>query len=89
MPEVVDYWMKYCAERGLSFEFCARGAQVLTERDDDGNLSNESYYMAHGFDNLRRALDIEALDPGASDFQTIDWERKRYLDQEESKRKRF
>lgn len=73
MPEVIDYWLKYCAERGMSFDDCQRGAQVLSERDDDGNLANEAHYMANGFDNLRKALDIEKLDPSASDFQTSHW----------------
>jgi hypothetical protein len=74
----VDLWMKHCVRHGVSFDDCARGAQVLMERDDDGELSNEAYYLAKGFAGLQAALEQEKMNPAMSDLQTIDWQRQRF-----------
>ena len=76
--EVVDLWMAHCVRHGVTFEDCARGAQALMERDEDGALSNEAYYLANGSKLLQDALEKERLFPAQSDLQTIEWHRTRY-----------
>ena len=73
-----DLWMQHCVRHGVSFEDCARGVHMLMERDDDGALSNEAYYLAQGFTGLQDALEKERLHPEQSDLQTIEWHRTRY-----------
>jgi hypothetical protein len=56
MRSVTNLWMEHCVRHGVTFEDCARGAQVLLERDEDGALANEAYYLANRFKGLQAAL---------------------------------